>query len=190
MRIYFLFLLSILLSCGHIPETRYYRIDYPIVQQKATKRQSAVCINRFKADPLYSQDKLIYTTSRYEMRFDHYRRWITPLPEMLTEKAVQHLRASGMFNHVANDYPAKEYGLVISATIKRFDEDAQGDDHVAKVAIWFKIENSSHELVWSGLVEKESKIVALSADGVIKAFSDVTQMIFDELLINISELID
>ena len=87
----------LLLSCGRVPESRYFTVDYSLPQRGAADGRGILFVQSFTADDVHAQDKLVYRTSDYEVKLDHYRRWISSPTEMLTKKATEHLREMAIF---------------------------------------------------------------------------------------------
>jgi len=172
----------VLFACGHVPETRYFLIHYQSEPQSMKKVGGTLVVKRFSSERIYNQDKFVYRPSDYEVKFDNYRRWTTLPSEMLTEQAVAHLRASGLFDRITMTPPSDFKFLELSANIQEFDEVVQGQDRVARIALWVSIKKfPERELVWEGLIKSEQPIVKPDTEGIVEAVSKATQVAFNKM---------
>ncbi len=177
-----------LMSCGHIPETHYFTINYPLVSSQNANGHGVIWVRKYDSDPLYSQDKFVYKTSEYEVKFDNYRRWVSTPVELLTLQTVEHLRASGAFANVTLFQPRQDTYLYLSGRIKKFEEVWWGDEHLADVALWINVAKApEHETVWSGLLEQKVKIDGPSENAILRAMSKAVQNTLNELVEKVHE---
>ena len=128
----------IFIACGKIPETHYYTLSYPSVENRTTspKLDKIIAVKKFLADPPYDQDRIVYRESLYEVKFYNYRRWICSPREMLTESAVQHLRKSGLFAGVVHAQSGHSSHYVLTGRILQFEEWDEGVNWQAKIKLW------------------------------------------------------
>jgi len=179
-----------LISCGHVPETHYFTIDYPLVSAENANGHGILWVKKFDSDYLYSQDKFVYQISDYEVKFDNYRRWVSGPAELLTLQAVAHLRASGAFKRVTMVQPRSRNWLVLSGRIKKFQENVKGTDHSAQVALWLQVTSvPERKLIWSGLLQQKVPIEGGSEDAILKAMSQAVQNIYSDLVMKLETII-
>ncbi len=172
----------LLLSCGRVPQSRYFTLDYSLPQENSADRQGVLFVQPFSADDVHAQDKLIYRPSDYEVKFDHYRRWISSPTELLTKKAAEYLRGLGIFNRVTLVPPRSKKFMLLSANIEQFDEVYSKDGHFAQVALWAEVEDSEHgKNLWEGLLVAQEKVGMNSPEGIIQAMSEATRKVFEQL---------
>lgn len=177
-----LFLILLVISCGHVPVTHYFTIDYPLVSAQNATSHGVLWVKKFDSDPLYSQDRFVYRTSNYEVKFDNYRRWVTSPAELLTLQAVKHMRASGTFARVTLVPPRLEKYLILSGRIKKFEEVSVESEHSAQVAVWAEIATApEHRTVWAGLVQQKVAIEGSSENAILQAMSEAVQKVLNEL---------
>jgi uncharacterized lipoprotein YmbA len=174
--------LMVMVSCGHMPESRYYTIDYSAPVNSTAAGRGVLFVQAFTADELYAQDMLVYKDSAYEVKFDHYRRWITPPADMLTQKAVEHFRSLAIFERVTIFPPRTNQYLTLSSRVNKFEEIDGPANQTAKVALWVEVENSEkHDILWSGSLAAEQSIAEKTPDGIVRAMSEATRKVFDQL---------
>ncbi len=178
----FLIVLLFLVSCGNVPETRYFTIDYDFTKPGSTHGKGVLYIKKFKSDPIYFQDKLIYKTSRYEIKFDNYRRWVLAPSDLLTYKAAEHLRRAGLFEWVSLVTPRDKECLTLDGTLKNFEEFVENGKRAVKVTILFELEkNLDDGFFWVKEISSTVPINNPGIDGIIQSMSAATQNVFDEL---------
>ena len=174
--------LTLFFACGHVPETRYFRIDYPIEKVEAKKDGAILFVRDFTSSPVYRENRFIYKPSPYEIKFDNYRRWIELPSEMLTEQAVAHLRASGFFRAVYQHLPNTRDFYALKAQVTAFEEINQPGKHVARVALWIDIEdNKNKKIVWSGPLQEEV-VINGGEESILRAMSEATRKVFDDIV--------
>jgi len=184
-----LIVLLFLISCGQIPETRYFTIDYDYTTPGSTGGKGMLFIKKIKSDPVYFQDKLIYKSSRYEIKFDNYRRWVLSPADMLTYKAAEHLRRKDLFERVTLVTPQQQECLVLSGLLKNFEEFVENNKRLAKVTILFKLQkNQDNKIIWEKEISSTVPINDPGVEGIIRSMSQATKQVFDELSENLSDL--
>ena len=191
MKTYFSILITflILVSCGHVPETRYFKIHYDMLPAEKGVGDKILLIRKFTSDPIYQGDKLIYKKSDYEVKFDFYRRWITPPAEMLTTAAHSHIMGSGLYQRVTLVPPQFNSFLVLSGHVKQFDEVYSENGREARVALWVELLNfETKQLQWSGLLIGENPINGSGEDAIIQAMSQASNEVLDSLVKKLQEL--
>ena len=185
----FVVLGTLIFSCGHVPQIHYYTIDYPLVEKGNTPSRDILCVQTFKADPTYAQDKMVYKEEPYELKFDHYRRWFAAPSYMVTEKICAHLRSLQLFKHVTTQLPNDQDCLVLAGTIKQFEEVVGGIDHVARVALWVEIHDfPEREVCWAGLLYAEEPIMNNDITSIIEAMSLATKNCISQLAEKLADL--
>ncbi|MBN2412044.1 membrane integrity-associated transporter subunit PqiC [candidate division KSB1 bacterium] len=185
----FLIVMLFLVSCGSVPETRYFTIDYDFTTHGSTDSKGVLFIKKFKSDPIYFQDKLIYKTSRYEIKFDNYRRWALAPSDLLTYKAAEHLRQAGLFKWITLITPRDKECLTLGGTLKNFEEFVENGKRAAKVTILFELEkNQDKGFLWVKEISSTVPINNPGSEGIIQSMSTATQKVFDELAENLKNL--
>ena len=179
-------MLPLLYVCSStIPETRYYLIDYPISHDNAKGApvfQIALGVERFQTTPLYSDKRLVYRDTPYEGKYYHYHRWITSPEDMITEKAIEQLHASNIFNQVVPFPKFSNVDYILSGTIKALEEWDEEDQWYARVQITFElIDRTTRQNVWKQTIEKKNLVVKRNPFEVIKGINLSVQQCIDEL---------
>ncbi|HPG40631.1 MAG TPA: ABC-type transport auxiliary lipoprotein family protein [bacterium] len=180
--------LLLVCACGQIPQTRYFTIDYDYQNGKSAAGNGVLYIKKFKSEPLYFQDKLIYKTSRYEVKFDNYRRWVLTPADLLTQKAAEHLDHAGLYTRVTLNPPTDRVCYTLESTVKNFEEIVENNQRYALVTILFELEqNEQSGIVWAEQFTARTPIIEKGEEGIIAAMSASTRQVFDELVVKLAK---
>ena len=178
--------LSVLLvtffACGSAPETRYFAIHYdlPLVSAKAGSK--VLFVQKLTADPLLRTDKMIYKPSKYEYKFDYYRRWAEEPADMLTSRLVRHLRASGVFKEVTLAPPRSQPFYMLSGQLRQFEETFENGKHLARVSLAIKVQDmKTQELLLDDTLDSFSEISRPGEEAILDAMSRATKSLLDNL---------
>ena len=184
------YLLSILLmivfnGCfSRVPETHYYLIDYPLEakpQQAEPVHKITIGVERFQTTPLYNDERIVYRDSPYEGRYYHYHRWITPPDQMITQKVIEQLNNSNLFEHVVAFPRFSNVDYVLRGTIKALEEWDENDAWYARVRIELKlVKTSSYDFVWQKTIEKTNKAIKKTPAELVKGINTSVQQCIEE----------
>jgi ABC-type uncharacterized transport system auxiliary subunit len=184
---YFYAIVSLfVLSCSQMPETRYFTLDFPVVEKKSPIENTLV-IKKFNSNPLYFQDKFIYRPTRFEVKFDHYKRWIQPPPQLLQLRAVEFFESTNSFQFVSTQSRNNGPQLVLICSLAEFDEVITGNKRNFKVDISYELYSfPKNKLLKSSRIGKTAPINGLDAESIVAAASSATFMVLEELQSEIS----
>jgi ABC-type uncharacterized transport system auxiliary subunit len=178
-------LLPLFYRCGgSIPDMHYYLIDYTIPTKSDMSQpahQIVLGVARFEAAPLYKEERLVYRDSPYEGKYYHYHRWITSPEQMISEQAIEQLKASNLFEQVLAFPKYSQVDFILQGTIKALEEWDEGDQWYARVQIAFDLLSATeNQIVWQKTVERKEKISHKTPAEVVKVINlDVQQCIND-----------
>lgn len=162
-------------SCGSIPQTHYYRIDY---QSNRTNSANHVVpltigITQFRADMLYKDDKIVYRESPYEVKYYHYRRWVARPKKLVTEKVVEQYQSSGVFEKVVKLPAVTKVDYVLTGQIQAFEEWDEPADWYGVVSLRFElIDPSTGEVIWEKALSERTRVDKKEPVEVVKAISE------------------
>ncbi len=172
-RLIFIFLFMLLVTaCGTVPEIHYYMIDSTAETFKVDnpKFDKILGIDKFKTEVLYESDRIVYRESPYEVKFYNYHRWITPPSEIVTEKAIEQISASGLFRQVVPFPHICDLDYLIRGTIKAFEEIDEKDGWYALVRLKVEfIDMKSNSILWQDIISKKIKVSAKKPVQLVKA---------------------
>ena len=102
---------------------------------------------------------MVYKVEPYELKFDHYRRWVATPSSLVTEKTVAHMRSLKLFERVTTQMPHDQNCLMLTGTIKQFEEVVGSAEHVARVSLWIEVQDfPKREVCWAGMLNAEEPI--------------------------------
>lgn len=179
-------MLLMFLQCGgSIPEMHYYLIDYPVPPKKNKSEPLhpvVLGIERFEATALYKEERLVYRDSPYEGKYYHYHRWITSPEEMITEKVIEQLSASSLFEQVVAFPKFSQVDYVLQGVIKAIEEWDEGDDWYARLQISFTlVPRTKDQVLWQKTIEKKNKTPHKSPAEVVRSINVSAQQCITEL---------
>jgi len=188
-RFHFIFLLVpfFCVCSSNIPDTHYYLIDYPI-EPKSNKSEpvhkTILGVERFKANPLYKDERLVYRESQYEGKYYNYHRWITNPEELITNKVIEQLNASNLFEQVVAFPKYSHVDYVLHGIIKALEEWDEDDQWYAIVNIAFKlVDRKTNQIVWQNSIEKKNKVSKKNPPEVVKEINMGVKQCIEELQI-------
>ena len=186
-RAIFIFVLFIL-SCSQPPETRYFTLGHQAVGPGIESSDEILIINKFESTPLYFQDKFIYRPSQFEVKYDHYKRWIQPPPELLQLRTVDYIKSTNGFGSVSTHPYTNGPHLVLSCSLTDFDEIVTGSDRIFKIGVAYELYSiPPKKLLKSGNVVKTVPITESNAESIVSAASQATHMMLKELQFKIQK---
>jgi ABC-type uncharacterized transport system auxiliary subunit len=137
------------ISCS-MPKTHYYIIEVPHVSsgtQHGIARR--VSVQRFFADHLLRDDRILYRVSANEVNFYEYHRWVSSPAEIVTNYFVHRLKDSGMYSVVSNYKDGSQPDLILQGRIHHFEEVDRGKEITASVALELELlEAKTRTPVW------------------------------------------
>ncbi|MFQ5768956.1 MAG: ABC-type transport auxiliary lipoprotein family protein [bacterium] len=172
----FALILLIIVNCGSVPPTFYYRIDYTM-QEPSTQNNNispyTLGISQFTADILYENDKIVYRRSPYEVQFYHYRRWVAPPKKIVTEKLLKQFRASGEFQRVVSIPSTFKIDYILKGRIQAFEEWDESSAWYGIVALEFQLQNpETKEILWEKMISEKTPAAKKEPVEVVKAISE------------------
>lgn len=179
----------LLLACGGVPQIYYYTLARPAAAaaQPAGNHNGTLAVvlgvEKFEAEAVYEDDRLIYRESPVEVKYDHYRRWAARPAQLVTDEIIRQLDSKQLFENVISVPAAARVDYVLRGRILSFEEWDRGEQWFGKVA--FKVElyeSTSRRLVWSGVFDCETPAEKRLPVSVVQAISQSLQKCVDELV--------
>jgi len=165
----------VLFSCGGIPPTYYYRVDYTLPGEGSNHSVAPLTIGvtEFDAASLYEGDRIVYRNSPYEVNFYHYRRWVAPPNRLVTEHVFTHLKKTGAFAHVVR-FPADlAMDFVLGGKVRAFEEWDNGSEWYGLVTVEFSLRSvQTNEIVWEDAFSQKTRVPGKKPVQVVQAISE------------------
>jgi ABC-type uncharacterized transport system auxiliary subunit len=178
-------LVLLLAGCGSVPQTYYY---IPTYEMPASANHHAplgvvIGVEKFQAEVVYQDDRLIYRDSPFEVKYYSYRRWIAEPRHLVTEKAMAHLRHSGAFQNVVSYPSIVKLDYVLRGRVLAFEEWDANEAWHGKVALSFELlDPAKDEIVWRATFEKMTPAEKKLPVAVVQAVSTSLSLCLDEMV--------
>lgn len=182
----YLAFLSLIIGCGSVPPTYYYRIHYDMPEHNSPAPiPVTIGIEPFDSDVLYKGDRIVYRNSEYEVQFYHYRRWVAPPNKIVREAVLNQIRSSGVFERVVSPLEA-DYTL--NGNIKSFEEWDENNTWYGLVSISFELrDNKTKEIIWQNTLSEKTPVSSKEPVEVVKAISESLKKVVGKAIQEIEE---
>lgn len=174
-----------LTGCGSVPETYYYMPTYEpaAATNDHTPLDLVLGVEKFQSEVAYSDDRIIYRESPFEVKYYNYRRWIAEPRHLVTEKAIAHAKRSGIFSDVVSYPSIVRLDYLLRGRLLAFEEwDAEESWH-GKVAISVELYNvAKDEIVWRSTFEKMTVAEKRLPVAVVEAIGKSLQACLDDMV--------
>ncbi len=182
--------LVLLAGCGSVPPTFYYRVDYNVQDAGGDSDglPYTIGVAQFAADALYESDRIVYRKSPYQAQFYHYRRWVSAPKKIVTERVVQHLSASHLFQRVVRIPASYKIDYVLRGNIHAFEEWDDGDAWYGAVTLGFTLQDATtNEVVWEGEFKHRTRAEKKEPVAVVRAISESLRDVLQECILNLHD---
>ncbi len=179
-----------LVSCGGIPPTYYYRVDYDL--DKATGNghhlEKTLAVAQFSSDVLYETDKIVYRNSPYEAQFYHYRRWVAPPKKLVGERILRHLQTSRLFGRVVKFPASGQIDYILRGNLQAFEEWDEGDHWFGLVSVEFQLhERATEEVIWQAELSHKTQSTRKEPVEVVRAISESLNAVIADAIVEIKK---
>lgn len=185
----YLISLTLIIGCGSVPPTYYYRIYYDLPEHNSPAPVSVtIGIEPFDSDVLYKGDRIVYRNSEYEVQFYHYRRWVAPPNKIVREAVLNQFQSSGIFEKVVNTNSPLKVDYVLRGNIKSFEEWDENNTWYGLVSIAFELhDNETKEIVWQNTLTEKTPVSSKEPVEVVKAISESLKRVVEKAIQEIEE---
>ncbi|MDQ7064445.1 MAG: ABC-type transport auxiliary lipoprotein family protein [candidate division KSB1 bacterium] len=184
--ILFVFLLAFI-SCGRPPRIHYYTIEFKSIDQNNGKREAAlpysIGVVKLDGGVLYTDDRIIYRETPFEVNFWNYRRWIAPPNVLVTEALRQVLKADGLFQDVLSYPSAVPPRMILTGKVTAFEEWDEQDRWLGKVAMHLTLTDLHKKtVVWEGGFEALEPAEQRNPVAVVKSINTALNRCLNEVV--------
>jgi ABC-type uncharacterized transport system auxiliary subunit len=171
------------LSCG-IPRTHYYTLDMPhIAQTQGTAIPRTLTIQRFRADLVLMDERILYRESPDEVNFYEYHRWASPPADLATNYFIHRLKDSGVYSRVSGYNERAPSDLMLRGQLHRFEEVDRGKEVFASVALELELtEAGTSASLWRGEADCTRPLESRDISGVVRGIHECLDETASKLL--------
>ncbi len=181
----FCFLLT---ACGGVPETFYYTVSNLKVapdqadNHQAGTRDIVLGVEKFSAETLYNDDRIIYRDSPFEVKYYHYRRWAAPPRALVTDETLKRMRASACCREVVASPSAGRVDYLLTGRVLAFEEWDRDEKWYGRVALLVQLlDPASRRVLWSEVFQAETPAAKKVPAAIVEAISTSLQQCISEL---------
>jgi len=133
-----------------IPRIHYYTLEVPHVSSQAAPENSYhVTIQRFSADQILRDERILYREGPHEVSFYEYHRWASPPAELVTSYFIHRLRDSGTYARVSSYKDGPQADFILQGRLHNFEEVDRGKETLASVALEIELlEAKTRQPIW------------------------------------------
>lgn len=150
-RIAFLSTLALSLNgCGVGKPIHYYRVGLPVAPTLATGAHPvSLLVGNIGGADIYRDTPIVYRTGTNEIGVYRHSRWVEPPVELLKNKLIRVLRASGHYQSVSGLGSNANGQFIIRGRLYEFDE-VDGANITGLVSMEFELyDRKSGKIVWT-----------------------------------------
>jgi len=154
-------------GCTPVPLTHYYTFHPDMVGASSISSSplpDVLAIGTFEADIPYQQDKIVFRKSPYEVAFYEYRKWLRPLPQLVSSKVLQEAAASGMFSRVHGQAFQVAATYILIGKISMFDRwDSPNSSEVRVQIVYQLLDSYGEQIIWTDAIETSAPVLDLES---------------------------
>lgn len=170
-----LFFTAMATACGTTPVNRYYTLVNHTQAPAAVLDSSCsrpIVVASVMADSPYEENKIVFRSDAYEVRYFNYRHWVKPPAEMIEALIRRRLEVSGLFAAVEHQIHSSSDHLGLYANIHAIEEIDREDKWVARLAMSLMLKNAKDEqIVWKYDFDAEKEVPNKDLYSVVETLS-------------------
>jgi ABC-type uncharacterized transport system auxiliary subunit len=170
-------------SCG-VPRTHYYTIEMPrVTKGSGASIDRRIVVQRFSADQVLADDRILYREGPNEVSFYEYKRWANPPVDIVTDYVLYRLKASGDYGSVSSQKAGGPSDLMLRGRLYHFEEVDRGKEVFATVALELELTDTrTRASVWRGEAECTRPVAARDMGGGVGGISECLEETASKLL--------
>ncbi len=176
-------------SCGIFspldqPQIHSYQISSGIDTSKISCNKNnlpVLQVLQMQANPPFNTEKMLYTSSKYELGYYSYNKWATLPQKMLTTAIVDKILQSCLYSNVISEDTITTYQYQLSSQLLNLKQTINDSTSHIDLSIMFQlINNNSNQIIKSKTLS-----ASISAPANPKGFVDATNMATQTILNNL-----
>jgi ABC-type uncharacterized transport system auxiliary subunit len=170
-------------SCG-VPRTQYYTVEMPqVAAGRSAPVDRRIVVQRFSADRVLVDDRILYREGPNELNFYEYKRWANPPVDIVTNYFVYRLKQSGDYANVSSYKTGGPSDLILRGRVYHFEEVDRGKEVFASVSLELELTDTrTRTSVWRGEAACTRPITTRDMGGVVGGISECLDEAASKLL--------
>ena len=172
----------VLLSCTQAPVKRFYTLSNIPVSEGASQDGERAChktvvLASLETSAPYDEDKIIFRTDAYEIKYFNYRLWVSPPRDMVDGLLVQKLDRARVFKAVESFSYSDPDHLTLYGRLNVIEEVEDEKGWNARLAMSFRLKSARDEdIIWKYRFDKTERV----GEDKIELFLSVMNKIYNE----------
>ena len=177
-------------SCA-VPRTRYYTLEMPhAAAGPGTAIASHITVQRFRADRVLMDERILYREGPHEVGFYEYHRWANPPADLATDYVLHRLRDSGTYARVLSYKDGGQSDVTLQGRLYHFEEVDRGKEVFASVALELELlDTKTRASVWRGEAECSRPVAVRDVPGVVREIHGCLEETASKLLVAMQQQI-
>jgi ABC-type uncharacterized transport system auxiliary subunit len=175
-------------SCS-MPKTHYYTMELPHATPEGGKVIARhISVQRFRADQMLMDDRILYREGPNEVNFYEYHRWVSPPVDLATDYFLHRLKDSGTYARVSAYYDAAHADFTLQGRLHNFEEVDRGKEVFASVALELELlDTATRASVWRGEAECTHPLPTRDIAGVVRGIYACLDETASKLLVSMRQ---
>jgi ABC-type uncharacterized transport system auxiliary subunit len=180
-----------IVSCGAPPPKRYYTMANSL-QSDARYATPPLCalplvVASVMAASPYEDDKIVFRSNDFEIRYYNYRFWVDPPEKMMMGLLQLRMSHSGLFETVEYRINSASDHLALYVKLNAVEERDRNEKWYARLAMSFVLKTADNEsVIWTHEFDEERPAQVKSALGVVATLSDIYNTELNEVMESLS----
>jgi len=176
-----------------MPKTHYYTMEHPRAAQASgtTNLPFHIAVQRFRAERVLMDDRILYREGPHEVNFYEYHRWASAPVDLATDYFIHRLKDAGTYRRVSavNEGASSDYTL--RGRLHHFEEVDRGKEVFSSVALELELlDTKSRALVWRGEAESTRPLTSRDVAGVVRGIFECLDETASKLLGSMQQQIE
>ncbi len=178
-------MLFFIFGCGKPPDIHYYLLDVSSKTESKlnSKFDGVIAIAPVTADEVYTNDRLIYRDSPYEIKFYYYHRWVTSPVTLIESKLYSKLKKSGLTTSIMRPpYPIAP-DLVLNSHLIALHEIDENEKWFGEVTLLFSlVDLKKNTTIWQQEFSNRVPAQQRKPQAVVEAINLAFEKCLDEMI--------
>ncbi len=178
-------MLFFIFGCGKPPDIHYYLLDVSSKTESKlnSKFDGVIAIAPVTADEVYTNDRLIYRDSPYEIKFYYYHRWVTSPVTLIESKLYSKLKKSGLTTSIMRPpYPIAP-DLVLNSHLIALHEIDENEKWFGEVTLLFSlVDLKKNATIWQQEFSNRVPAQQRKPQAVVEAINLAFEKCLDEMI--------